>query len=43
VLVAAEHRRRTLIEDGVAAKNIVVIPNSVRLPKPKAIIALPRR
>jgi glycosyltransferase involved in cell wall biosynthesis len=36
VLVAAEHRRRTLIEDGVAAKNIVVIPNSVRLPKPKS-------
>jgi len=36
VLVAAEHRRRTLIEDGVAAKNIAVIPNSVRLPEPKS-------
>jgi glycosyltransferase involved in cell wall biosynthesis len=32
VLVAAEHRRRTLIEDGVPAKDIVVIPNAVRLP-----------
>ena len=36
VLVAAEHRRRTLIEDGVAAANIVVIPNAVRLPEPKS-------
>jgi glycosyltransferase involved in cell wall biosynthesis len=35
VLVAAEHRRRTLIEDGVAAKDIAVIPNAVRLPAPK--------
>jgi glycosyltransferase involved in cell wall biosynthesis len=35
VLVAAEHRRRTLIEDGVAAENIAVIPNAVRLPQPK--------
>ncbi len=34
VLVAAEHRYRTLIEDGVAAKDIIVIPNSVRLPDP---------
>jgi glycosyltransferase involved in cell wall biosynthesis len=33
VLVAAEHRRRTLIEDGVAAENIAVIPNAVRLPQ----------
>jgi len=32
VLVAAEHRRRTLIEDGVAAEDIVAIPNAVRLP-----------
>jgi len=36
VLVAAEHRRRTLIEDGVQAENIAVIPNAVRLPRPKA-------
>jgi glycosyltransferase involved in cell wall biosynthesis len=37
VLVAAEHRRRTLIEDGVAAQDIIVIPNAVRLPeRPKA-------
>lgn len=36
VLVAAEHRRRTLIEDGVAAESIVVIPNAVRLPEPKS-------
>jgi glycosyltransferase involved in cell wall biosynthesis len=36
VLVAAEHRRRTLIEDGVPAENIVVIPNGVRLPQPKS-------
>ncbi len=35
VLVAAEHRRLTLIEDGVAAENVVVIPNAVRLPRPK--------
>src|SRR5438132_4905294 len=35
VLVAAEHRRHTLIEDGVAPENIVVIPNAVRMPKPK--------
>ncbi|HEY2445452.1 MAG TPA: glycosyltransferase [Rhizomicrobium sp.] len=36
VLVAAEHRRLTLIEDGVAARDVVVIPNAVRLPqKPK--------
>ena len=33
VLVAAEHRRRTLIEDGVAPKDIAVIPNAVRLPR----------
>ena len=32
VLVAAEHRRRTLVEDGVAFENIAVIPNAVRLP-----------
>lgn len=37
VLVAAEHRRRTLIEDGVAPENIIVIPNAVRLPvQPKS-------
>jgi glycosyltransferase involved in cell wall biosynthesis len=37
VLVAAEHRRRTLIEDGVARENIAVIPNAVRLPaQPKS-------
>jgi glycosyltransferase involved in cell wall biosynthesis len=37
VLVAAEHRRRTLIEDGVAPENIAVIPNAVRLPaRPKS-------
>jgi glycosyltransferase involved in cell wall biosynthesis len=37
VLVAAEHRRLTLIEDGVAAENIIVIPNAVRLPaRPKS-------
>jgi glycosyltransferase involved in cell wall biosynthesis len=35
VLVAAAHRRRTLIEDGVAAENIAVIPNAVRLPQPE--------
>lgn len=35
VLVAAEHRRLTLIEDGVAAHNIAVIPNAVHLPEPK--------
>jgi glycosyltransferase involved in cell wall biosynthesis len=40
VLVAAEHRRRTLIEDGVSAENVVVIPNSVRLPKPKSVYRL---
>ncbi|HWE07316.1 MAG TPA: glycosyltransferase [Rhizomicrobium sp.] len=33
VLVAAEHRRRTLIEDGVPAQDIIVIPNAVRLPE----------
>jgi glycosyltransferase involved in cell wall biosynthesis len=32
VFVAAEHRRRTLIKDGVARENIAVIPNAVRLP-----------
>ena len=36
VLVAAEHRRRTLIEDGVAAENIAVIPNAVGLPEQKS-------
>ncbi len=37
VLVAAEHRRRTLVEDGVAFENIAVIPNAVRLPaQPKS-------
>jgi glycosyltransferase involved in cell wall biosynthesis len=36
VLVAAEHRRRTLIEDGLAPENIAVIPNAVRLPQAKA-------
>lgn len=37
VLVAAEHRRRTLIEDGVPANDIIVIPNAVRLPeRPKS-------
>jgi glycosyltransferase involved in cell wall biosynthesis len=35
VLVAATHRRETLIEDGVRAENVIVIPNSVRLPAPK--------
>ena len=35
VLVAAEHRRRTLIDDGVAAADIAVIPNAVRLQEPK--------
>ena len=35
VLVAAEHRQRTLVEDGVAPANIAVIPNAVRLPEPK--------
>ncbi|HLY07481.1 MAG TPA: glycosyltransferase [Rhizomicrobium sp.] len=35
VLVAADHRRLTLIEDGVAAEAIAVIPNAVRLPKAK--------
>jgi glycosyltransferase involved in cell wall biosynthesis len=33
VLVAAEHRRRTLIADGVPAERIIVIPNAVRLPE----------
>jgi glycosyltransferase involved in cell wall biosynthesis len=33
VLVAAEHRRRTLVEDGVPAQDIIVIPNAVRLPQ----------
>lgn len=33
ILVAAEHRRRTLIEDGVPARDIIVIPNAVRLPE----------
>ena len=33
VLVAAEHRRRTLIEDGIAAESIAVIPNAVSLPQ----------
>jgi glycosyltransferase involved in cell wall biosynthesis len=32
VMVAAEHRRRSLIEDGVRPKDIIVIPNAVRLP-----------
>jgi glycosyltransferase involved in cell wall biosynthesis len=32
VLAAAEHRRRTLIEDGVPPEKIEVIPNAVRLP-----------
>ena len=32
VLVAAEHRRRTLVEDGVPAQDIIVVPNAVRLP-----------
>jgi glycosyltransferase involved in cell wall biosynthesis len=32
VLVAAEHRRRTLMEDGMAAESIIVIPNAVHLP-----------
>jgi glycosyltransferase involved in cell wall biosynthesis len=37
VLAAAEHRRRTLIEDGVPAEKIAVIPNAVRLPpQPKS-------
>lgn len=36
VLVAAEHRRRTLMEDGVAANSIAVIPNAVHLPEAKA-------
>lgn len=41
VLVAAEHRRRTLIEDGVAPENIAVIPNAVRLPaQPKSDYAI---
>jgi glycosyltransferase involved in cell wall biosynthesis len=40
VLVAATHRRGTLIEDGVAPENIIVIPNSVRLPPPKADYAI---
>jgi len=35
VFVAAEHRRRTLIEDGVAPENIAVIPNAVHLPQAK--------
>jgi glycosyltransferase involved in cell wall biosynthesis len=36
VLVAAEHRRLTLISDGVPADKIIVIPNAVRLPaRPK--------
>jgi glycosyltransferase involved in cell wall biosynthesis len=42
VFVAAEHRRRTLIEDGVARENIAVIPNAVRLPElPKDYYTLP--
>ncbi|HEX3430573.1 MAG TPA: glycosyltransferase [Rhizomicrobium sp.] len=36
VLAAAEHRRRTLIDDGEPAENIIVIPNAVRLPPPKS-------
>ncbi|HEX9158619.1 MAG TPA: glycosyltransferase, partial [Rhizomicrobium sp.] len=36
VLVAANHRRNTLLEDGVAAENIAVIPNAVHLPEPKS-------
>jgi len=32
VLVAAEHRRLTLIEDGVSSADVLVIPNAVRLP-----------
>ncbi|HEX4157845.1 MAG TPA: glycosyltransferase family 4 protein [Rhizomicrobium sp.] len=36
VFVAAEHRRRTLVEDGVVPENIAVIPNAVRLPEPKS-------
>lgn len=37
VLTAAGHRRRTLIEDGVAPERIAVIPNAVRLPaQPKS-------
>lgn len=32
VLAAAEHRRLTLIADGVPADKIIVIPNGVRLP-----------
>jgi len=32
VLVAAQHRRATLIDDGVPAADIVAIPNAVRLP-----------
>ncbi|HEY3637920.1 MAG TPA: glycosyltransferase [Rhizomicrobium sp.] len=37
ILVAAVHRRATLIEDGVAPENIAVIPNAVPLPaEPKS-------
>lgn len=36
VLVAAEHRRRTLIEDGVEPETIAVIPNAVHLPQAKS-------
>jgi glycosyltransferase involved in cell wall biosynthesis len=36
IFVAAQHRRRTLIEDGVKPEDIAVIPNAVRLAeKPK--------
>ncbi|HEY1614847.1 MAG TPA: glycosyltransferase [Rhizomicrobium sp.] len=41
VLVAARHRETTLVEDGVAPRDIVVIPNAVRLPpRPKTDFAL---
>jgi glycosyltransferase involved in cell wall biosynthesis len=40
LLVAAEHRRRTLIEDGEPASNIAVVPNAVRLPEPKNVYRL---
>ncbi|MGH6879130.1 MAG: glycosyltransferase family 4 protein [Rhizomicrobium sp.] len=37
IMVAAQHRRHTLIEDGVSDKDIVVVPNAVRLPaQPKS-------
>lgn len=32
VLAAAEHRRKTLIDDGVPPEKLAVIPNAVRLP-----------